>query len=646
MRSLRRLGVCLVVLAGACSETSRTQVMVRVLAEDEVVADTSRLEIDIFGRVSAGDEWDSKGDIQVRPATFPYDVALIPQEQSASRQFRVDVRALASDGSNVVLDRLIGSYADGETLLVELLLEARCRGVECTNVEQGCAAGACVAAFEDPSTYEPFTPADGSVDRQDGGPFDGGRADTGNDSRDGQADDAMLGDGSMDGSLPDGGADTSLPDTGTTDGGTIDTSLPDTGTTDGGTVDVGPIDGGTIDAGTRDSGSVDGAGSDASPTDASPTDAGVDSAVCMPGERFCMGDVASECGPAGTLINEVPCVLGCHPTEARCSLLDPSNALAPYYDQTFMDGMDVIAAVSLEIDTDTGSVLADGVTNLAVPSVVILGSPVDVRVFLVDDFNVGDVTVRGAAALAIVAAGDVTTNGTFQLLHTGAGTPGAWPAGAMCGGGDGNGGPVSGGGGGGGGGGRGARGGHGGLMMGNRGGSGGTVAGPLSIEPLVGGCPGGSSIGRGNGGPGGGALQIVSATRIDITGILRASGAGAPAGAGGGGGGGSVLLEAPLVTLAGTGIYANGGGGACRGNGGGDGFAQGGTAGICTTPGIGNGGRGGWLANPPGRGADAVTAGGGGGGGAGRIRINTADGSFSTAREVSPAVSVGQLATR
>ena len=128
--TIGRLTPILLILAlSACSETSRTQVTVRVRAEAAVVSNTARLEVHIFGRAGSDTAWAPVDDIAVNPAFFPYDVALVPRDDDATRQFRVDVVAVDAGGATVVTDRLSGGYVEGQTLLVELLLEASCRAV-------------------------------------------------------------------------------------------------------------------------------------------------------------------------------------------------------------------------------------------------------------------------------------------------------------------------------------------------------------------------------------------------------------------------------------------------------------------------------------------------------------------------------------
>jgi hypothetical protein len=174
--------------------------------------------------------------------------------------------------------------------------------------------------------------------------------------------------------------------------------------------------------------------------------------------------------------------------------------------------------------------------------------------------------------------------------------------------------------------------------------SAGTATAALAAPTLLhGGCPGadgGDGNTNDNGGPGangGGAIYIVAANAISVTGLINASGAGALggghySGGGGGGSGGMIVLYAPQIDATGK-LLANGGGGA----GGGDNNSNGMSgsdemvANPLTAPPGGNG--------PGGPGGDGFTqgtdatiggaggsnrGGGGGGGGAGFIGINVA----------------------
>jgi len=175
------------------------------------------------------------------------------------------------------------------------------------------------------------------------------------------------------------------------------------------------------------------------------------------------------------------------------------------------------------------------------------------------------------------------------------------------------------------------------------------------------------------GGGGGGALQLVSRTGIDITStggapaLINVGGGGGggdylgqdpfPSFNGGGGSGGAILLEAPSVTVTGPGaaLAANGGGGGggCRatGNDGRDDSTPA-KGGICAGPTLGSGGAGGAALDTPHPGWSIGGAdnarGGGGGGSVGRIRVNTADGQLilDDGAITSPFASRGVLRTR
>lgn len=164
------------------------------------------------------------------------------------------------------------------------------------------------------------------------------------------------------------------------------------------------------------------------------------------------------------------------------------------------------------------------------------------------------------------------------------------------------------------------------------GGTPGTTAIPTSLR---GGCPGttGGSAG-GSGGDGGGAIYLIAATQIVISGPVDASGAGANGGAvnvrggGGGGSGGMIVIDTPLITIDTGRVFANGGGGGGGSSLLGDGSfgadpadnssAQGGQGG--TGAGGGGGGSGLGIQNGGGGFSSGTDGGGGGGGGAGVVK--------------------------
>ena len=318
-------------------------------------------------------------------------------------------------------------------------------------------------------------------------------------------------------------------------------------------------------------------------------------------------------------------------------------------------------------------------SSLPLPGGVGLFNDVDSKytILTVEDLTVesgGTLEAHGTRPLVIAASGSVVIAGTV-VLSAGGKTPGA-------GGGIGGGRASAGSGCGGGGAGEfklfdvdtgGA-----GASFGGKGGKGGN--GPVALDPLqcyyavsclqfcvsdcitplIGGSGGGggsAGVG-GEGGGGGGALQISAAVKVQVTGVIVASGgaggggSGAGGSGGGGGSGGAILLEGLTVEFSGNGTAAANGGG---GGGGGAAFIggdpgedgnptkdpAGGGDGAYEFFGASKGGKGG---QGSGHGDSAVIGGagnegsgveygnGGGGGGSGRICIRAnsfAPGTFS-----------------
>jgi hypothetical protein len=394
---------------------------------------------------------------------------------------------------------------------------------------------------------------------------------------------------------------------------------------------------------------------------------------CEPGTSSCAANQTIHCSDEGQVKEIEPCGLGCNDTGERCIDVDPSNGLAGYLDMSDEAPVVVLANGAI-FDTDSGTIEdADG-TVIEVPEFKV-SAPVDgvaVRVFAVKGLTVGDATVRGTRAMAIVSDGDVLIRGHLRVLAgsavedacvAGESTCQSQSPGGFTG--------ACNGAGGGGFGEEGAAGGDatvGGITV--AGAAGGVASGNSSLVPLRGGCSGGGVAGaQPHGGAGGGAVQLVSRTLIlveDSTAQASIDGSGHGAtgssrGPGGGSGGG-VLLEAPRVVISsGTYVVANGGGAAAGcGNAGEDGQvgvsrADGGTG--CRNQEIvrfGAGGDGGSRSLPAGEGQtisqpskSSLSVAGGGGGGVGRIRINVPSAAeFSEFGAASPPASIGALATR
>jgi len=315
---------------------------------------------------------------------------------------------------------------------------------------------------------------------------------------------------------------------------------------------------------------------------------------------------------------------------------------------------DLVLAGSIGFDTDTGMLfeIADN-TPIPATALTLTTSAGAIEALIVANLELGDSTqlrAIGSRPFAVIASGAITL-ATKAEIDVSSGGAGARPG---CGGAT----PIAGqdrdgGAGGGGGGGFQGSGGAGGNgnsdgVTSAGGGGGGAVAFPGA--PL-GGCSGArggndnNDVG-GAGGGGGGAVYLVAAQKIELLqeADVSAGGGGGRGGAqhanfdgdGGGGGGGSggmILLEAPLVRIAGT-LAANGGGGG-EGSGGiapgSDGLAgvlgaqraSGGTGKSSTGS---DGGAGGASTAIAGDRVTALSTGGagGGGGGAGFVRLDAA----------------------
>jgi hypothetical protein len=404
--------------------------------------------------------------------------------------------------------------------------------------------------------------------------------------------------------------------------------------------------------------------------DAAPVD-------CEPNAVICAGSELVTCSPEGEEVSREQCALGCHESGERCNELDPSNGLAAQLDDA-IGGPAVVLEAGATINTDDGTITG---TAIAVSTEVVASDPVEILVVKVGSLSAQDIKVTGSRALAIVSAGDITLNGVVDLSASyTVGGAGSVITGGGCNaanGADSGSSSLNGGGGGG----FGTKGGDGGAasITGNT--PGGTPAGTANLVPLRGGCPGGwyeNSSGPPSADPeqrspgaGGGAVQMTSRTRIVVAngGAVVVNGGSAkgftgfgiptctvdiPCGPGAGGGsGGGVLLEAPAVEVAGSGIIAaNGGAGHCGLR------SQPDSPTATTTPAQGyqcpafaggNGAAGDTAATDGTVEQDANPTGGGGGGGAGRIRINVPVGAeFTPAATavVSPTPTVGVIATR
>lgn len=367
------------------------------------------------------------------------------------------------------------------------------------------------------------------------------------------------------------------------------------------------------------------------------------------------------CNASGTPDSDTACPLGCAAGATVCSHQKVSNDL----DQFLLDAKqsaDVVFPLGTNvIKASTGDVTENGAVTI-IPSQLVG----NIRVFAFHSLKINGVlqfaNEFNAPAIAFIVDGpvqiartlDVSGNGDFP-------GPGALSTQASidagCSGGQGGSDNMTntphGGGGGAGGFHAGAAGGA--ASSGLAGGAAGVVKFDDTLVPLHGGCAGGKSALGFSPGGGGGAIQIVSATSIEITdlGIIDASGGGGGAtpqnpfaDPAGGGGGGAILLEAPTIALRGASVVLSTKGGAGAGTGmniNGTTIARGEDGGVTEAPAVGGfqpntgilrGGNGATVtvAATPGPSAPASGAAGSGasgGGGTGQARFNTRDGTVT-----------------
>jgi hypothetical protein len=403
--------------------------------------------------------------------------------------------------------------------------------------------------------------------------------------------------------------------------------------------------------------------------------------VCEANQSVCANGKAQTCDAAGTITASETCTLGCLDDQPRCREVAPSNGLAAYMDLA-ATGPDLVLD-SATLLVPLGRVMGPG-GQIDLHSEMVPASPggAAIQVFPVRSLRVtGSVSVQRdpssnetTPAIAFVVYGDVLINGSMQLgagsggkapppgaTTTGdcVGVPGNWVIDMVA--------YFAGGGGGGG------------ATAGGAGGgqyfpasAGGAASSSPDLQPLRGGCAGGTPPGF-TPGHGGGAVQITSRSSIHLgknasieangfvgfAGVLSGGFPGDETMPGGGGAGGGILLEAPAIILdAGAILAANGGAGTSGDrNPGSPAFGRALSLGgqctsfldICT-----GGGNGGSINGPGGSAASFVYIGqqqlltGAGGGAVGTIRINTSSGVYLKANDVfeSPIPSTGILATR
>lgn len=386
--------------------------------------------------------------------------------------------------------------------------------------------------------------------------------------------------------------------------------------------------------------------------------------TCTSGEALtCVGDVAYSCNTLGDSYVRESCTRGCAADGMRCADIPRANGVGPAF--AVAGGQPAVELVDGDVlDVATGEVSSSaGVRLRWMPTRLPARYPAPaIAVFVASSLLVrGRVQlVDGAAngtAVAFAVAGDVTISGSLLLVPSAVGGPPGsldcdTPRGRVVGtwrvGGGGGGHATAGA----------ASGGY--TVTGEPGAQGGAAYATPTLDPLHGGCAGGTDPSvRAGTSWGGGAIQISSGGSIalgrealvDATGFVGLRDPVVPAG--GGGAGGAILLEAPRVVIGARAVLsANGAGGksgsgypAIPSVGGAPSAGRGCLAFNCSA-----GGAGGHLSPPAASAAldnpvGEVATSGGGGGAAGYVRIVVVDGGYERAEDavVSPVPTLGTL---
>jgi hypothetical protein len=207
-RTARVLRVALLALltAAACTPTPRTELFVRVRAEPEVARAVTTLSLGVRGASAASPESFGPTTIFERSGgalVFPVSLGIVPRDGDPSRRFEVVVTATGTGGTRVGEARARGTFVEGRTHLLDVVLEDACIDTRC-DTDETCRAGTCTNATIDVASLPLYEPGSEPSPRDAG--VDAALADAG------------------------GGSD------GSTEAGTPDLGTPD----DGGASDAGP----------------------------------------------------------------------------------------------------------------------------------------------------------------------------------------------------------------------------------------------------------------------------------------------------------------------------------------------------------------------------------------------------------------------
>jgi hypothetical protein len=202
----------------ACDPAPRTQVMVIIDADAQLRAEIA----DVSAVVEGGPSRTTLAQVSeetIAVRHWPLQLPIVPQDDDASRFFRVEVTGFDGAGTRLVVARAISSFVEEETRALVIRLERSCNGRFDCAIDETCQRGSCTNAF--------VSPDDLPLLGTDAGTSDGGR-DGGRDAG------PPPGDAGRDAGMIDAGADAGIDDAGF-DAGMIDAGV------DAGRIDAGPL---------------------------------------------------------------------------------------------------------------------------------------------------------------------------------------------------------------------------------------------------------------------------------------------------------------------------------------------------------------------------------------------------------------------
>lgn len=129
----------------ACAPAPRTQLTVRIDADEAMRRDVRVVRVEVLG----GDSVETLGQRHMEdvPVTeWPFDIALVPVDRDPTRVVRVSATALDGPrGSALASIRVDTGFVSGRTIVLERAFEAACRGIVCEG-PTSCVAGRCVSS--------------------------------------------------------------------------------------------------------------------------------------------------------------------------------------------------------------------------------------------------------------------------------------------------------------------------------------------------------------------------------------------------------------------------------------------------------------------------------------------------------------------